>query len=100
MKDLKKGLRVPGIDKRLMLIEPTHAGHRESTIIGHEERVAKLLGISTDTVLNRVHTLLRRGEVGRTGVFIERELSDSETFEKALENLAGRNPAVRRRLKL
>jgi len=99
LKDLREGLRVCGVDKRLMMIEPTREGHGESTIIGREEQAAKLLGISVETVLNRVHALLRRDEVGRTGVFIEKELSTSETFEMALKRLADQNPAVRRRLK-
>ena len=100
LENLREGVRVCGVDKRLMLIEPTKKGHRESTIIGREEQAAKLLGISVETVLDRVHALLRRDEVGRTGVFIEKELSSSETFEMALKRLADHNPAVRRRLKI
>jgi predicted nucleotidyltransferase len=96
--DLRKNVRLPGVDKRLMLIEPTKPGHRESTIVGREEQVARLLGISVETVLDRVHTLVRRDEVGRTGVFIKKELSEGETFEMALTRLANQNPAVRRRL--
>jgi predicted nucleotidyltransferase len=96
---LKEGLRVPGVDKRLMLIEPVEKGHREGVIVGHEEHVAKLLGISVETVLDRVHTLLRRDEVGRTGVFLKQELSADETFEMVLTRLANANPAVRRRLR-
>ena len=96
---LKKDIRVPGVDKRLMLIEPTPKGHIESTTVGREEAVANLLGVSLNTVLDRVHALLRRDEVGRTGVFIERELSPDETFELVLKKLADQNPAVRRRLK-
>jgi predicted nucleotidyltransferase len=96
---LKKDIRVPGVDKRLMLIEPTPKGHIESTTVGREEAVATLLGVSLNTVLDRVHALLRRDEVGRTGVFIERELSPDETFELVLKKLADQNPAVRRRLK-
>ena len=99
LENLREGVRVCGVDKRLMLIEPTKKGHRESTIIGREEQAAKLLGISVETVLDRVHALLRRDEVGRTGVFIEKELSSSETFEMALKRFADHNPAVRRRLK-
>ena len=99
LENLREGVRVCGVDKRLMLIEPTKKGHRESTIIGREEQAAKLLRISVETVLDRVHALLRRDEVGRTGVFIEKELSSSETFEMALKRLADHNPAVRRRLK-
>ncbi|MEM1582690.1 MAG: nucleotidyltransferase domain-containing protein [Candidatus Bathyarchaeia archaeon] len=96
---LKKGVRVPGVDKRLMLIEPTKSGHIESSIIGQEERAAKMLGISVDTVLNRVRILLRRDRVGRTGLFIERELSPDESFEEVLKRLADTNPAIRRRLR-
>lgn len=97
---LKQNIRVPGVDKRLMLIEPTETGHVESTVVGRENVVASLLGVSVETVLDRVHALLRRDEVGRTGVFIERELSPNETFEMVLKQLAKQNPAVRRRLSL
>lgn len=97
---LRGNLRVKGVDKRLMLIEPTATGHVESTIVGREQAVANLLGVSIETVLDRVHALLRRDKVGRTGVFIERELSANETFEMVLKQLADQNPAVRRRLKL
>lgn len=97
---LKKEMRVSGVDKRLMLIEPTLEGHVESTIVGREEAVAGLLGISVSTVLDRVRTLLRRDKTGRTGVFIERELLPNETFEMVLKKLVDQNPAVRRRLKL
>ena len=98
IKNLTNGLRVLGVDKRLMLIEPIRDGHRESAIVGREEHVAKPLGVSVETVLDRVHALSRRDEVGRTGVFIEKELSADETFEMALKRLADQNPAVRRRL--
>ncbi|NIW14760.1 MAG: hypothetical protein GWN31_12720 [Candidatus Thorarchaeota archaeon] len=97
---LKEDIRVSGVDKRLMLIEPTLRGHTESSIVGREETVAHILGISLNTVLDRVHALLRRDEVGRTGVFIKRELSPDETFEMILKKLVDQNPAVRRRLKL
>ncbi|UCH31147.1 MAG: nucleotidyltransferase domain-containing protein [Candidatus Bathyarchaeota archaeon] len=95
---LKKATRVAGVDKRLMLIEPTEKGHIESNIIGREEEIAMILGISAETVLDRVHALLRRDRVGRTGVFIKREISLDETFELALKRLADSKPEVRRRL--
>ena len=96
---LKEDKRVLGVDKRLMLIEPTAEGHVESAVVGREEMVANLLGVSLNTVLDRVRALLRRDEVGRTGVFIEKELAPDETFEQAMKNLADQNPAVRRRIK-
>lgn len=97
---IKDNVRVPGVDKRLMLIEPTPRGHVESTIIGQEGRVARSLGVSLKIVSNRIKALLRRNAVGRTGVFVERTLSPDETFEVVLKKLADKNPAVRRRLRL
>jgi predicted nucleotidyltransferase len=97
LKDIRKGLRVEGVDKRLMLIEPTKEGHRENTVIGRETEVARILAVSVETVMDRVHALTRRDKVGRTGVFVEEELRDNETFEMALTRLADKNPAVRRR---
>jgi len=97
---LLDNVRAAGVDKRLMLIEPTTKGHVESTITDKEETVAHLLHISADTVLDRVHALLRRDKVGRTGVYIERELTPEETFEMVVKQLADNDPAVRRRLKL
>lgn len=99
LKQLKANVRTAGADKRLMLIEPTEKGHVESSIIGREEYYAKILGISAETVLDRVHALLKRDTVGRTGVFIKREMSNDETFEMALKKLSDLNPAVRRRMK-
>jgi len=96
---LKENRRVLGVDKRLMLIEPTKEGHIETAVVGREEEVANILGVSLNTVLDRVHALLRRDEVGRTGVFIEKELAPDETFEQAMKKLADQNPAVRRRTK-
>jgi len=96
--DLQKDQRVSGVDKRLMLIEPTKEGHVESTIMGREEHVAHVLGVSVETVSDRVHALSRRDDVGRTGVFMKQELPEGQTFEMLLEELAKKNPAVRRRL--
>jgi len=99
LRGLKAGLRVPGVDKRLMLIEPTERGHVESSIIGREGEVAKLLGISVQAVMDRVRALLRRDEEGHTGVFLKRELAPGESFEAVLADLAARNPVIRRRLR-
>lgn len=99
LNQLKTETRVPGVDKRLMLIEPTEKGHVESSILNHEEQAAKTLGIAVETVLDRVHALMKRDAVGRTGVFVKKELEPEETFELALKRLSAENPAVRRRLK-
>jgi len=99
LNQLRAGTRVAGADKRLMLIEPTEKGHMESNIVGREELTAKILGVSAETVRDRARALLKRDEVGRTGVFIKKELAPDETFEMALKKLADLNPAVRRRMK-
>ncbi|MEW6222605.1 MAG: nucleotidyltransferase domain-containing protein [Candidatus Hadarchaeota archaeon] len=96
---LEKDARVPGVDKRLMLIEPTPAGHFESQIAGREAEVAKVVGVSLDIVRERAQVLRRRAEVGRTGVFIQRSLAPEESFEEVFKRLAEENPEVKLRLK-
>ncbi len=99
LKQLEANARVVGVDKRLMLIEPTENGHVESGVIGREESAAKILGVAAETVLDRVHALMKRDTVGRTGVFVKKELMQDETFELALKRVSELNPAVRRRMK-
>jgi len=96
---LQVGVRVPGVDKRLMLIEPTETGHRESSVQGREGHVAGLLGVETRIVQERVRTLERRGKVGRTGVYIKRVLADEEDFGAVFEQLTASKPALRRRIR-
>ncbi|MEM3793533.1 MAG: DNA polymerase subunit beta, partial [Candidatus Bathyarchaeia archaeon] len=68
-------------------------------VVGRESYVAGLLGISPRTVMDRVRALGKRSRVGRTGLFIERELGPEENFESALAELEAGNPALRRRLR-
>jgi predicted nucleotidyltransferase len=96
LEDLRRGVRVPGVDKRLKLIEPTERGHRESPVIGREGYVARLLGISVETVMERVRVLTRRREHGRTGVFLKVELNPEDSVEEAVARVARENPAFRR----
>lgn len=91
--------RVPGIDKRLLLIEPTGRGHIESQVIGREAEVAKLLEVSLDIVRERVKVLTRREEIGRTGIFLQRSLAPGESFELVFRRIAASNSAVKLRLK-
>ena len=97
---IEGGLRVPGVDKRLMLIEPTEQGHLESPVQGKEGVVAKILGVSVAVVLDRVRTLRRRERVGRTGVFLKRVLAPEEGFGEVLRQISRSRPAVRRRLRM
>ncbi len=96
--ELRNNIRVPGVDKRLILIEPTVKGHIESSIIGRESEVAKILGVSVDIIEERINVLLRRDKIGRTGVYLKRELSPHETFGEVLKKVADRDPIVRRRI--
>jgi predicted nucleotidyltransferase len=51
LSSLQKDLRVAGVDKRLMLIEPYKEGHLESSVVDQEEQAAKVVGVSVETVL-------------------------------------------------
>ena len=93
---LRRGLRVPGVTKRLTLIEPREWGHVETPVIGREAEVARIVGVSVETVLERVRVLTRRDEHGRTGVFVKLELEPWESIEDAVRRLARENPALRR----
>ncbi len=95
-KELEDGMRVSGVDKRLVLIEPTPTGHTEYGVIGHEHEVAKKLKVSIDIAKERVRVLTRRDNVGRTGVYLTRPLTESESFEEVAKQLQDSDPALRR----
>ncbi len=95
---LKTDARVPGIDKRLVLIKPNSKGHEEISIIGNEANTAKDLGISIDTINEREKVLLRRERYGRTGVFLKRPIQMNETTEEVLKKIAKRKSIIRKKL--
>lgn len=99
-RQLQEGTRVPGVDKHLMLIEPTERGHTETPVPGMEGTVAKTLGVGVTIVLDRVRTLQRRERIGRTGVYIKRPLAPDETFGDVYQQLARTRPALRRRMRM
>ncbi len=99
LEQAERKVRVPGIDKRLMLIEPTPQGHIESPVVGREAEVAKRVGVSLDIVRERVQVLTRRAEVGHTGIFVQRELAPDENFETVFNKLLEGKPAMKLRLK-
>ncbi len=90
------GLRVPGVDKRLLLIEPTPDGHVEKSVCDRVEETARALQVDADVVRGRVRVLRRRAASGRTGVYLTEPLDDAESPEEALERLKDADPAVRR----
>jgi predicted nucleotidyltransferase len=95
---LKTEIRVPGIDKRLVLIKPNSEGHEEFSIIGNEANAAKDVGISIDTINEREKVLLRREKHGKTGVFLKRPIQMNETTEEVLKKLAKRKSIIRKKL--
>ncbi|MFW9925473.1 MAG: nucleotidyltransferase domain-containing protein [Candidatus Thorarchaeota archaeon] len=93
---LESNVRVPGVDKRLILIEPTDNGHLEYGVIGHESEISKKLNVSIGITQERVRVLSRRDSVGRTGVYLTRTLHDDESFEEVAKKLQDSDPALRR----
>ncbi|MCQ5337516.1 MAG: nucleotidyltransferase domain-containing protein [Candidatus Methanomethylicia archaeon] len=96
LEELKLKKRVPGIDKRLMLIIPTDYGHYEYSVIYNALEAAKILGISIETIMERIRVLKRRDEIGRSGIYFKKELNDNETFEGVLKERIERDPSLKR----
>lgn len=99
LEDLKDKVRIPGVNKELLLIEPTNNGHNETSVQGVEGLVARKLGVDIRIVNERVRALKRREKVGRTGVFIKRDLGPDESFSSVFQELIRSKPALRRRLR-
>ncbi len=99
LEQLEREVRVPGVDKRLMFIEPTPQGHVEGPVVGREAEVAKRIGVSLDIVRERVQVLTRRADVGHTGIFLQRELAPDESFEAVFKQLVKSTPAVKFRVR-
>ena len=96
--NLNSDIRVPGIDKRLVLIKPNPNGHEEISIIGSESLAAKEVGVSLNVVNERKRVLLKREKFGKTGVFLKRELHFNEATEEVLKTLAKRKSIIRKKL--
>ncbi|MEM4717219.1 MAG: DNA polymerase subunit beta [Desulfurococcaceae archaeon] len=94
--DLVIDKRVPGVNKNLVLIIPTQTGHLEAPVVGYEEYIASILGVSIEIVKERVEVLTKRDSVGRTGIFAKLVLAPDESFEEALIRLFKEKPLLRR----
>ncbi|WEU41041.1 MAG: nucleotidyltransferase domain-containing protein [Candidatus Odinarchaeum yellowstonii] len=97
LQELEENKRVPGVNKKLLLIQPTDKGHIEFPILNQEERARKILNVEPSIIRERITVLLKRDRYGRTGIFLNRMLAPHEGFEEVLKQLADENPAVRRR---
>lgn len=100
LKGLKSGLRVKGVDKRLMLIHPKDYGHFEECILGRSGYVARILDIPESIVNERIYMLGKREIYGRTGVFIEYVLHPGEDIVEAVRTLASRSRFFRESIDL
>ncbi|MEZ0393579.1 MAG: nucleotidyltransferase domain-containing protein [Desulfurococcaceae archaeon] len=96
LEELRRGARKPGVNKELVLIVPTARGHVEMPLKGNEHYAARLLGADIQAIIEREEVLSRRDEVGRTGVFLDVEITPEETVEEALDRIARSNPFLRR----
>jgi len=91
--------RVPGVDKRLVMILPTEEGHDEIPLNEMQiNEISKILNIGIEIIEERIRVLERRREIGRTGVFLCEEILPEESFESKLKSIAEKNPNVKRRL--
>ncbi|MDT7876186.1 MAG: nucleotidyltransferase domain-containing protein [Sulfolobus sp.] len=96
-KDIEEGKRVPGVNKKLMIIIPTEKGHIEIPLRGNEDYAVKVLkNVSHDTILERERLLTKREERGHTGLFLKYELDVDESVESAVNNLYKSNKYFRR----
>ena len=100
IRSIENGQRVPGVTKKLLLIEPVEGGHIESSIIGREVEISKKLKIGIETVNERIRVLSRRDSIGRTGVYLKEELDDDDSFESFWKRLSDRDPVLRRQKKI
>ncbi|MCK5302085.1 MAG: nucleotidyltransferase, partial [Candidatus Thorarchaeota archaeon] len=57
---------------------------------------AKKVGVSIGIAKDRVRVLTHRDSVGRTGVYLTRNLSPDESFEAVAKDLMDSDPALRR----
>ena len=98
LQGVKRGGRVCGVNKELLFIKPVKEGHVEFSVIGREEKVAKMLGVSVDIVRERVQVLTRRDEIGRTGVFVKLVLPPSSNIETEVIKAAKKNPFLKKKI--
>ncbi|ABL78053.1 nucleotidyltransferase domain-containing protein [Thermofilum pendens] len=96
--DVDAGRRVAGVNKFLRFIEPTEDGHVEWSILGREEEVARRLGISLGTVLEREAMRMKRWARGKSGFLVHECLDPRLSPEDLLRRLATRNQLLRKKL--
>jgi len=98
LEDLNKDIRVPGMNKSMVAIVPVEDGHMDYPAYRDPDVAAKLIGVSSRAVRERIAVLSRRRAHGRTGTYFEVTLRRDESFSAVLRKIATHNPLLRRRL--
>jgi predicted nucleotidyltransferase len=96
--DLQTKMRVNGVDKRLMLIEPQRDGHRERPLLHLSLKELNGLGFPSRLIEERMRVLKRRDQKGRTGVFLNYQVNPNDGFEYTLRLLKDKNPLIRKKI--
>ncbi len=98
LNEIRRGIRKCGVNKALVVINPTDDGHEEFALMEYKQRAKDLLEVGVETIDERIRVLSRRDKVGRTGVFLSESLPPDAHFESELKQIANQNSLVRRRL--
>ena len=96
---LKQNLRVPGINKKLILIIPTERGHKEFSVLSSPSIAARIVGVGVDIVCERIKVLKRRDKHGRTGIFLQERIGPTETFETKFKSIISQKSEMKRLFK-
>lgn len=96
IEDLENNKRVPGVNKKLYIIEPTDYGHMEISLQGNEDYASKLLKISVNTIREREALLMKRKESGHSGIYLRYDISGDDTIYDVINKLYKTNKYFRR----
>ncbi|MCD6484674.1 MAG: nucleotidyltransferase domain-containing protein [Candidatus Odinarchaeota archaeon] len=96
LNELKQNIRVPGINKKLVLIFPTEKGHKEFSVLTAPSVAARIVGVGIEIVNERIKVLRRRDKIGRTGIFFQEQIGPTETFETKFKSIISKKPEIKR----
>ena len=99
LRDIENKVRVPGVNKSLLFIQPVEEGHIEWSIIGREHEVARILGISPATVRERVQMRTKRMKIGKSGLYIKEEVPLDKSPEDFALKIARRKRFLYEKIK-
>ncbi len=97
-KELIDSVRVPGVTKKLVFIEPNPEGYYYSSLLRFKKRAMKCLNVSQRIIDERIRVLTRRDKIGRTGLLLDYSLPPDMNFEQALHHLSSQNPIIRNKI--